>query len=509
MDNNNTIYRNLPQGYNQYQDIITRRQDIYNPHPVTSQRVDDTYNTIKKEFTTFEIIDITKKIVSMIDYFKYDKTLYKISELPMETLYKDTQKKLITDEKLFSSTQNTFLDEHLSKREEQERKLREEEKIINRDKDTEQAYSNLPTLTPSPGREPITASYFVSRSLNSYGTNRLDIKNMLLDHKKILQILLYYFILKFNVEARKSNYNLPMHQWTNFFISDYQLIRIQYNKTLNLYYYVFEVEIFRTNKNAGFALYLEMYYRAEKTQIWISKAVLIGVIPQGELSFKKLDYFNTNMNPKMSYFALDEKSPILELDDTYNKMKDYEFRNKNTKSVTYDIFTRDFDLHGDRKCFKPFDESYPDSKNSNSCLSVDPKLNKTGVWDKQCTRNEDCPYFQANKNYPNNFGGCVEGICQLPVGMNKIGFKHYDKEKPLCYNCTLKTEIMNVDGTVSIKNRECSGIECNKCCDIQHNKKIYPDLKSPDFVFSNDQTERERYSKLLELNGLGVNKLIM
>jgi hypothetical protein len=49
MDNNNTIYRNLPQGYNQYQDIITRRQDIYNPHPVTSQRVDDTYNTIKKD----------------------------------------------------------------------------------------------------------------------------------------------------------------------------------------------------------------------------------------------------------------------------------------------------------------------------------------------------------------------------------------------------------------------------------------------------------------------------
>jgi hypothetical protein len=68
---------------------------------------------------------------------------------------------------------------------------------------------------------------------------------------------------------------------------------------------------------------------------------------------------------------------------------------------------------------------------------------------------------------------------------------------------------MNVDGTVSIKNRECSGIECNKCCDIQQNKKIYPDLKSPDFVFSNDQTERERYSKLLELNGLDVNKLIM
>ena len=43
-----------------------------------------------------------------------------------------------------------------------------------------------------------------------------------------------------------------------------------------------------------------MYYRAEKTQIWVSKAVLIGVIPQGELSFKKLDYYNNMKHNKIN-----------------------------------------------------------------------------------------------------------------------------------------------------------------------------------------------------------------
>ena len=136
-------------------------------------------------------------------------------------------------------------------------------------------------------------------------------------------------------------------------------------------------------------------------------------------------------------------------------------------------------------------------------------LKKTGVWDKECQRNEDCPFYKANKNYPNNFGGCQNGFCQLPVGMNKIGYKHYTKEKPLCYNCNLKTQVMSVDGTSRIEDRQCSGVECNKCCDIQNDRKIYPNLKSPDFVFDGDQTERERYSDLLNLNGISVNKLIM
>jgi hypothetical protein len=503
----NSIYRVSPHSYNNHDNYIERREDIYNPNPVKNLRISDAYYSIKKELSAFELIDITKKIVSNVEYFTYNSKLYKINDIPMQTLYKDTNKKIISDEKLFSSTQHTFLNEHL---ETTLSEIQEEMKKLKSEIDSTPNKEPVPTpsLTPSPEREPISGSYFVSRSPSSFGPSEVKIGNILLDHKKILQMLFYYFILKFNIEAKKSNYELPYHQWINFFISDYQLIRIKYNRTLNLYYYTFIVEIFRNNKHNGYSIYLDMYFRAEKTQIWISKAILIGTIVQDELTFKQFDYYNNEKNKSLStYSKINEKDSVL--DNTYDKMMDFNYQQDNIKSVTYDVLTRDFDLHAGHKCFKPSDEMYPDAKNSNSCLSIDPNIKKVGVWDKECKANEDCPFYQANKNYPNNFGGCQNGYCQLPVGMKKIGYKHYGKEKPLCYNCNLKTQVMLPDGTSRIEDRQCSGVECNKCCDIQHDRKIYPNLKSPDFVFDGDQTERERYSELLNLNKIGVNNLIM
>jgi hypothetical protein len=126
-----------------------------------------------------------------------------------------------------------------------------------------------------------------------------------------------------------------------------------------------------------------MYFRPEKTQIWISKAILNGVIPQSEIVFKDLNYFKPG-NKKGELYSNIEDAKNQILDNSYDKMKEYEYRNQNTQSVSFDILTRDFDLQTGRKCFKPFNEGYPDAKTSNSCLSIDPKLSKTGVWDKEC-----------------------------------------------------------------------------------------------------------------------------
>ena len=63
------------------------------------------------------------------------------------------------------------------------------------------------------------------------------------------------------------------------------------------------------------------------------------------------------------------------------------------------------------------------------------------VWDKRCISHKECPFFQANKNYPNYFGGCIDGYCQMPIGIKRIGYRKYDKNsKPLCYDnsCDLK-----------------------------------------------------------------------
>jgi hypothetical protein len=509
-DSKNKIYRNLPVGYNPADDFLERRPAVYNPPPVSNQKTSATYYSIKNEITTIQAIEIVNnKLVNNIEYFSYKGNLYKLSELPMETMYKDTNRKLISDQKLFSSTQKSFLDEHLNYLKDIEKKTANSKQTSL----TSPTYSPLiPELDKSKdinevgsSKLPITASFFVSNELS--GLTELKYEKLLREHQIILKILFYYFILKFNIEVKKSGYDLPYHQWTNYSITDYQIVKIQYHKELNLYLYTFIVEVFRENKHYGFSIYLEMYYRSEKDKIWISKANLSGVVPQDNLAFKQLGTYN--LNNKKNYvntFPITEKDQSI-LDDLYTKMQNFDYQQQNNQSVSYTTQLRDFDLNAGHKCFKPNGDEYPDAKTSNACLSVDPNLEKTGVWDKECQKDEDCPFFQANKNYPNNFGGCSKGVCQLPVGMKRIGFKHYNKDKPLCYNCNMKDEVMTADGYSVIRERECSGIECNKCCDIQLKKNIYPDMKSPDFVFENDQIERVKHKQLLERTGLGVDTL--
>jgi hypothetical protein len=103
-----------------------------------------------------------------------------------------------------------------------------------------------------------------------------------------------------------------------------------------------------------------------------------------------------------------------------------------------------------------------------------------GVWDRRCLNDVDCPFYKANKNYPNTFGKCTgDGYCELPKGLVKMGYRKYAKNSlPYCYNCIdQKTGKKIVD----------------KCCDKQ---------KNPDYVFDNDIGIRYKYRKLLEEKGL-------
>jgi hypothetical protein len=103
------------------------------------------------------------------------------------------------------------------------------------------------------------------------------------------------------------------------------------------------------------------------------------------------------------------------------------------------------------------------------------------LWDKRCVADEECPYYKANTNYPNNRGGCINGgFCEFPVGVKRLGFTKYsDKNlnKPLCYNCN---DVGVADATAK---------------------------KKPDYVFENDFNEREKYKlntiiSLLDYRGL-------
>ena len=118
------------------------------------------------------------------------------------------------------------------------------------------------------------------------------------------------------------------------------------------------------------------------------------------------------------------------------------------------------------------------NKNSTTkltCLSNNNNT-KVGIWDKPCVSNNDCPFYKKNKNYINTRGGCINGYCEMPININKRTYKTYT-EDPICYNC--KT------------NNYCKGINCNMCCDDQKDRNKYPNLKSPDYIFSKDTIIRK------------------
>lgn len=98
-----------------------------------------------------------------------------------------------------------------------------------------------------------------------------------------------------------------------------------------------------------------------------------------------------------------------------------------------------------------------------------PKTRPT-YWDRPCIRNEDCPFFKANENYPNQRGGCLQGgLCEFPIGMRRKAFRLYEDvgiHAPFCYSCDTPTD--------------------PECCNRQ--KGLFG---TPDYAFPNDTEARK------------------
>jgi hypothetical protein len=60
---------------------------------------------------------------------------------------------------------------------------------------------------------------------------------------------------------------------------------------------------------------------------------------------------------------------------------------------------------------------------------------RPNTWDIPCQQDSDCPFFQANKRYPNTRGGCMnDGLCEFPVGVRRVSYRRYS-DTPFCYGC--------------------------------------------------------------------------
>lgn len=115
-----------------------------------------------------------------------------------------------------------------------------------------------------------------------------------------------------------------------------------------------------------------------------------------------------------------------------------------------------------------------------------------GLWEKQCAKDTDCPYFKSNKNYTNDFGGCdlKTGYCQMPLGVDPLTHrKPANPKDAYCYNCD-----SGFLGKGSI----------GQCCPQQLNGP----MKSPDYMFVDDVGQRYQNRQMIENNHLNWSKYL-
>jgi hypothetical protein len=64
------------------------------------------------------------------------------------------------------------------------------------------------------------------------------------------------------------------------------------------------------------------------------------------------------------------------------------------------------------------------------------RKSKPTYWDRPCENNKECPFYQANKTYKNYRGGCIDGRCEMPIGIKQVAYRLYDPtSKPMCHDC--------------------------------------------------------------------------
>ncbi|NBP15331.1 hypothetical protein EBU95_13165 [bacterium] len=134
-----------------------------------------------------------------------------------------------------------------------------------------------------------------------------------------------------------------------------------------------------------------------------------------------------------------------------------------------------------------FNSTTPTATTQSECVDAG------GVWDYPPADNMECPFYIANQNYSNNFGGIRGEKCELPRNMQIVGYRNYSLNPeylPLCYNC---------------RNKRIDQGSLGYCCDEQNNKVVYPQLITPDYAFVGDSDSRRRFADIFAARGLSVD----
>jgi len=269
----------------------------------------------------------------------------------------------------------------------------------------------------------------------------------------------------------------------NFKLINDHIISYSVDYDNNYENYEIQMIVYRDKKNINYTLYIDIVFDNYNVKYYIKKLFIVGVNLKQRVMF---DNLIKSPNDNANYTFLKDIPNI----------SDKTIANRDKDAETYledDKLKRNQYKEDDRGfCF--FKRNI---QNKIHCESVDE--NGTGVWDKSCIYDEDCPYYKRNRNYPNSRGGCKNGYCEMPLNLKRFGYKQINDDKldsVICYNC--KKE----------KDSVCEGLNCNKCCEEQKDKSKYPNLSSPDYAFDRDFNERIKNRQYFEKINISPIKLI-
>ena len=341
----------------------------------------------------------------------------------------------------------------------------------------------------------------------------------------------------------KNDFTLAYHPFQFFKIINSNMI--SNNKipgNANNYNYVFTVTFAREYKYQQFVVYYDVdlingtdtntssNIKSINYTINLNKVELIGIpipksiefhnnqktnyVPKDSLNLDENDMYNSNVvddyyykdqvsdNSLFDVMASSEKSsrissPYLKkIDVTETNDMDNTMFNENSASakVSERIMNvakdQQFNNHRCYGLVNGISKELPQYKNPIFCKSFHPEINQNGIWDAPCQVNGDCPFYKANKNYPNEFGKCdkISGQCEMPLGITPLGFTKYGKTESKCYNCGVQSLDSN-------------------CCNSQLEsiKSGFTNYNSPDFVFKDDESYRKKFESDLKTVGLLAN----
>lgn len=323
------------------------------------------------------------------------------------------------------------------------------------------------------------------------------------------------FITRLNEKQKSilSNTELITFGTTSFYIYKYSIQSIKYsNKNKN------------TNK-VGDKLYTIKIVIFRENDVYTPTIFYQGIVTENGLGLLNKSYKIMNAtyigSNESSNYLMNESAGLRSSSEKYYMLnsnyrhddEDY-YRDVNKEVAKRKDYLKQFDLKEAYACFNTDFKVYLNPTHKSNIIlpylsrqqcetpfdfygRVKPK----GIYDKPCKKDDECPFFKENKNYPNSRGKCLpNGQCELPVNMIPIGYHffvpHPDYE-PMCYNCDSK-------GSWN------SSTKLNTCCTNQFDRKVgenkidseynidsennkYKFLNSPDYAFEGDIEERSNH----------------